>query len=292
MDKNREQNSTSFEQLGPAVPFSFSVNVLNTGKECCDALHYAGPCCKKVYLIHLVKNGKGKFRCNGEEFLLKKGDMFLIKPTDYVFYQADEKDPWEYVWVKFDGKSVNYLFENAGINKSVLSLKTEEDFIKMSNWFDSMFEYMQDSVAPYLRATGMFFLMFGWILKEFGQNCTVAEDRMSFTKMLNFINLHYTEDIDMAMLESASNYNRSHIYKIFMQNIKCSPKQYIDTLRLDLACELLNETNYTVNEIAIKVGYKSYISFVNSFKKKYGILPTVYRMNEKRNIERMKNNEK
>ena len=77
-----------------------------------------------------------------------------------------------------------------------------------------------------------------------------------------------------------------------MQNIKCSPKQYIDTLRLDLACELLNETNYTVNEIAIKVGYKSYISFVNSFKKKYGILPTVYRMNEKRNIERMKNNGK
>ena len=96
----------------------------------------------------------------------------------------------------------------------------------------------------------------------------------------------------MAMLESVSNYNRSHIYKIFMQNAKCSPKQYIDTLRLDLACEMLNETGYSINEIALRVGYKNYISFVNAFKKKYNTLPTAYRTNEKRNIERMRQDEK
>lgn len=292
VQKNREENNSTFEQLGPSVPFSFSVNLLNTGRECCDPLHYAGPCYKKVYLLHFVKSGKGVFRCNGEEHTLKRGDLFFLTPTDYVFYQADEQDPWEYVWVRFDGKSVSYLVENAGINKRVFSLKSEEDFNMVSDWYDKVYEYMQDSVAPYFRATGMFFLMFGWLLKEFGQNSLEPEDKMSFTKMLSFINHHYTEDIDMAMLESVSNYNRSHIYKIFMQNAKCSPKQYIDTLRLDLACEMLNETGYSINEIALRVGYKNYISFVNAFKKKYNTLPTAYRTNEKRNIERMRQDEK
>ncbi len=277
------RNSDSFVQLGPIVPFSFSINVLYTGYEKCDPLHFAGPCYKKAYLLHIVLGGKGVFCCNGREYLLQKGDMFLVSPTDYIFYQADEKDPWEYRWIKFDGNSLKYLFENAGVNKQVFTVRDEEQFEKTVKYFEEVFELMRDEIAPYLRATGMFYLLLGWFLKNFGEARQIPEDRMSFVKILNYVNHHFVEDINMDVIADISNYNRSHIYKLFMKNMGCSPKEYINTLRLDLACEMLHETGYAINEVSAKAGFKNYISFVNAFKKKYGVLPTQYRKNEEQN---------
>ena len=278
--RGRSENSDSFEQVGPVVPFSFNINVLFTGHEQCDRLHFAGPCYKKTYLLHIVESGKGMFRCNGKEYRLKKGDMFLITPTDYIFYQADDEEPWEYRWIKFSGSSLQYLFENAGITKSVFSIESEEQFNEAETLFKNIFDYMHDEISPYLRATGAFYVLLGWFLNSFGEVRTASADRMGFVKILNYLNSHFTEDINMDTIAEFSNYNRSHIYKLFIKNMGCSPKEYISTLRLNLACEMLRETNYSVNEVSIRTGFNSYVSFVNAFKKKYGILPTQFRKNE------------
>lgn len=274
------ENSDSYVQVGPLVPFSFSINVLCTGYEQCDSLHFAGPCYKQSYMLHVVLGGKGIFRCNGKEWKLKKGDMFLITPTDYIYYQADDLDPWEYRWIKFDGSSLKYLLENAGIGEHVFSIKNKELYHEIVRCFKSVYDYMEDEIAPYLRATGVFYYLFGTFLREFGEARTASPDRMSFVKILNYIGSHFTEDIDMDAISEISNYNRSHVYKLFMKNVGCSPKEYISTLRLDLACEMLRETEYSISEISLRTGFQSYVSFVSAFKKKYGILPTQFRKGE------------
>lgn len=37
---------------------------------------------------------------------LSAGDAFLIPPAEVTYYQADEREPWSYAWVGFDGKAV------------------------------------------------------------------------------------------------------------------------------------------------------------------------------------------
>lgn len=274
------ENSESFRQVGPVVPFSFNINILCTGYEQCDRLHFAGPCYKKAYLLHVVLGGKGIFRCNGKEYSLQKGDMFLITPEDYIFYQADDEDPWAYRWIRFSGSSLQYLFENAGISKSVFNISDEETFLKTVAKFENIYRYMHDEIAPYLRGTGEFYSLLGWFLNTFGEVRSVSIDRMSFTKILNYVSGHFTEDINMDKIAEVSNYNRSHIYKLFMKNMGCSPKDYINVLRLDLASEMLRETAFSINDIALKTGFKNHVSFLKAFKKKYGMLPTQFRKAE------------
>ena len=57
-----------------------------------------------------------------------------------------------------------------------------------------------------------------------------------------------------------------------------SIREYVNGIRLERACELLYETDFTVKSIAERVGFISCNHFFMSFKKKYGMTPQKYRM--------------
>lgn len=52
---------------------------------------------------------------------------------------------------------------------------------------------------------------------------------------------------------------------------------YLSSVRIDAAKELLKSTNLTVTEIAGKVGYEDLNYFIRTFKKTVGMSPGQYR---------------
>lgn len=80
------------------------------GYATCEPLQHFGPAVRPNYLIHVVLDGKGVFQSGGNRVSLHAGDGFLIRPDEQVFYQADETDPWTYLWIGFDGaRCIEYL---------------------------------------------------------------------------------------------------------------------------------------------------------------------------------------
>lgn len=61
--------------------------------------------------------------------------------------------------------------------------------------------------------------------------------------------------------------------------------QYLNNLRLEKSIQLLLETNLTVNEITVQVGYTSPTTFSNYFRNKTGYSPTAFRMKSKKAIQ-------
>ena len=68
-----------------------------------EPLHCFGPAIKPHYVIHFVLSGKGMFSIGNKEYLLEQGYGFVIPPDELTFYQADEQNPWTYVWIGFNG---------------------------------------------------------------------------------------------------------------------------------------------------------------------------------------------
>jgi len=56
-----------------------------------------------------------------------------------------------------------------------------------------------------------------------------------------------------------------------------SPKRYITRTRLAHAATLLHQTDASLAEIALRIGYGSEFSFVKAFKRNFGIAPGTYR---------------
>ena len=70
--------------------------------------HSYGPATRNHYLLHYVLSGTGALYADNskghtETYHVKSGQGFIIFPGQITTYIADEKLPWEYTWIEFDG---------------------------------------------------------------------------------------------------------------------------------------------------------------------------------------------
>ncbi len=73
------------------------------GMQDCTPSYSFGPAVRDCYLLHLCLKGEGVFYSGEERYLLKQGQGFLIHPGKLTFYQADDVNPWSYLWVGIGG---------------------------------------------------------------------------------------------------------------------------------------------------------------------------------------------
>lgn len=99
----------------------------------------------------------------------------------------------------------------------------------------------------------------------------------SVQKMIDFIEVHYKEDISIQDLASYCSMNANYASQLFKQRMGFSFVQYLKTLRIAHAQWLLSKTDETIFSIANEVGYSNYFYFAKVFKKETGLTPTEYR---------------
>jgi two-component system, response regulator YesN len=92
-----------------------------------------------------------------------------------------------------------------------------------------------------------------------------------------YIKTYYASPIKAHEVADVINISPNYFSSLFKQKTGKSFNEYINTLRVDAAKQLLEETPFNVNEIAEKVGYREYKYFVDVFKKFTGYTPTKYR---------------
>lgn len=96
-------------------------------------------------------------------------------------------------------------------------------------------------------------------------------------KAVEYINNHFTQNIQPKEFESITNYSYDRFRHIFKHAIGISPKQYIINKRLEYAKELLAVSDLSVTEIAYKCGFASSALFTTQFKNRTDLTPKQYR---------------
>lgn len=75
--------------------------------------------------------------------------------------------------------------------------------------------------------------------------------------------------------------SRVHLYKKLVSLTGKSPIEFIRTIRLQRAAQLLEQSQLTVAEVAYKVGFNNPKYFARYFKEQYTILPSLYASSKK-----------
>lgn len=96
---------------------------------------------------------------------------------------------------------------------------------------------------------------------------------------INYIYDHLNEPITMESLARIEKLNPSYFSKLFTSEIGISTKKYILKAKLNTAKNMLEQSDYTLSDIALSLGFSSQSAFSNAFTKEYGITPGKYQKN-------------
>lgn len=70
------------------------INPVDCGWEACAPGHSFGPAARFYWLLHYVIQGRGAFTAGGKESPVRAGQMFVIRPFEVSYYEADRREPW------------------------------------------------------------------------------------------------------------------------------------------------------------------------------------------------------
>jgi two-component system response regulator YesN len=104
---------------------------------------------------------------------------------------------------------------------------------------------------------------------------------LNFKRIVSYVNNNYGENLKLDTLAQLFNYNCSYLGKYFKKNTGMNFHAYLDSLRIDTAKEMLQNTSMKVYEISNAVGFTNTDYFYSKFKKYTGKSPLFFRKNEK-----------
>ena len=93
----------------------------------------------------------------------------------------------------------------------------------------------------------------------------------------HFKRYYYEKQLSINQIADTVHLSPSRFRAVFQQEVGCSPKQYLSTLRLREAEHLLRTTYMKSDEIADATGYQNGNYFRKIFQKKYGMTPKEFR---------------
>lgn len=252
--------------------------MLFCGMQECTPSYSFGPAVREHYVLHYCVKGKGYYYVRNQKYTLHSGDAFLILPNELTFYQADEEDPWTYIWIGFDGMKADIYLKHCGLDRDHLILHCEQ--------CDTLKSYMEDIIAHNtlsysneLYIQGMLYLFFSTLSKSANlpYESDISSDNLHVNKAIEYIHKNYQNAISVTDIANYVSLNRSYLSTIFQQSLHMSPQQFLLKFRMTKASNLLIETNLPINQIAYSCGYSNQLAFSKAFHKVYKISPSAYR---------------
>lgn len=95
-----------------------------------------------------------------------------------------------------------------------------------------------------------------------------------------YIEENYEHRISIPEIARALPINDKYLSRLFKQKTGQTILQYISSLRLRKAIYLLRETNLSISEVGMRIGFEDARGFARLFKKEYGMTPSEYRASE------------
>jgi AraC-like DNA-binding protein len=257
--------------------------VLFTGSSQTKPGHKQGPKVVDYYLLHYIQSGVGSYTCQGTTYQLGAGDSFLIEPGKLISYVADERDPWHYRWLAFEGGQAAHLLEATG-------LSSHQPIVHTGGKRHIQVIYHQIQAAFQTRAAHVGLKTVGYLhllLAEYAQALQPKQQssppltgtgEQIARQALHYLSTQYAEPITIELMAEAFGYNRAYLSALFKKHTGLAPATFLLRLRIDKARLLLRERReLTIEQIASSVGFHDPLYFSKQFKRLYGMSPTDYR---------------
>ena len=245
---------------------------------------------REGFHLHVILSGKGILSVSGQETQLHFGQMFVTKPGEDTWYRADREDPWSYCWMAYDGTEARHYTDAAGFSTGINWLNCHIDASRFYTLVQNALSYSSNlTLSGDLNRMARLMEFLALAIESASRDGKVSQRNTEYNAKVyvefavNYLQANYP-NAKINDLALQIGINRSYLTSIFRRQMGISPQEYLMQYRMDKAREMLLETDISVQEIALRVGYDNPLTFSKIFKSYFGLSPAHYRQ-QKRNAE-------
>ncbi|MDU2198253.1 MAG: AraC family ligand binding domain-containing protein, partial [Peptostreptococcaceae bacterium] len=224
MGKYKFVETESVAYLEPKQGQALDLFLCHSGTENCNPSYSFGPETRDHFIIHYILDGKGEFTVNNKTYKLGKKDGFLIKPGEETYYKADDKDPWIYMWIGFNGIKAETYLKYANLDENNHIFKYEKDS-SLKKYILEILSLNIMNNSNRLKIDGLLYLFIGNLI----ENNKYMDKENSNTQVdeyinisIDFINNNYSNNIKVTDIANYVGLNRSYFSNLF--TIDCQYK--------------------------------------------------------------------
>ncbi len=231
-----------------------------------------------VYIMNYVLSGTGTFHTAMGSYPLSAGDVFFCLPASS--YAVESGEDFQYMYISFFGTRANMIMDG-------LNISTQHCVFKGFSHLAPVWTEAIDASPALsgLRSEGLLLYTFSFLKADLQ---TEAEPGPDVTTALikKYIDEHAGDpDLSVEKISNDLSYNKKYISVSFKKKYKIGIAEYINTVRIQTACKLMEQGYTNIAEIAFLCGYKDPLYFSKVFKTHLGSSPRTRLMELQKNHE-------
>lgn len=224
-----------------------------------------------IYVFHIVTKGTAVLRVENNEYSLKRGDAFFAFPAFPFYLDADNE--FEYIYISFMG-------DGATSRISKCNITPQNPYFSDFDFLCTIFENAIRRITPF-NSNLLTEAVLYYALSFFDNGaCEEATDEQKnsnsvFQNIVDYVDYHYREsDLSLGRLANIFSYTEKYLSSLFKKKMQIGFISYLNSLRIQYACELIQNGDMNMSEISVACGYSDYSYFSRVFKKITGHTPT------------------
>ena len=222
-----------------------------------------------VYRVHCVTEGKAVLKMGSTVRELLPGDIFFIFPAVPYWLEADPD--FRYLYIGFLGLRASLLLERLHISSRNFVFSGSDELIRL--WKDAIgmsrevMDLISESVLLYtLSCIGE------KVLETEKRAPSGTEEQMLMIKQ--YLDDHFADPgLTLEMLGEQFNYHPKYLSTVFKKQFRVGVREYLNTIRINHACALMEQGYSSVKDIAALCGYRDQMYFSRVFRSQMKTAP-------------------
>lgn len=231
------------------------------------------------YLFFIVAEGEGTLTYDGVAYPLSRGSCVFID-CRRPYSHATSQRLWTLAWAHFDGPTMHGVYRKY-VERGGLPAFHPED---VQTYLDLMTQLQQTAAADdHVRDMHINELLSA-LLSRLMQSAwrpamhrSGADSRSRIADVKAWLDSHYNEKVALDDLAERFYINKFYLTRLFREQYGSTIVNYLLSLRISRAKELLRFTDLSVEEIGARCGMPEANYFSRAFRKIEGVSPSEFR---------------
>lgn len=220
-----------------------------------------------------VVNGRARYRIDGKPITISAGDLICIPKGSLRRAASVPEDLMECYSINFT------LFTHLGEEASlpfpmILNIGHQPDILSLYRDLNAEWLRREPGYGMKVRAFVLLILQRYFELIIYKTDSGLIDTRIK--KAMRYITDHYAEPLTVKNLSELTGLNHIYFGNLFKQSTGMTFRQYLSSIRLNHAEDMLRSGEYNVNETAQLCGFSDIFYFSKVFKESRGISPSKF----------------